>query len=73
MTGKISALTYVTVVLGADGQGLRGRASPTPTDVAFALAGLAVVSTHRGGPPGAERKQVDADGAPDVYRFTTGR
>ncbi|MFD2765000.1 Na+/H+ antiporter NhaA [Micromonospora eburnea] len=40
------ALCYVTVTLAAGGAGLRGWAIPTATDIAFALAVLAVVSSH---------------------------
>jgi Na+:H+ antiporter, NhaA family len=42
----LPALCYVTVVLAAGGAGLRGWAIPTATDIAFALAVLAVVSSH---------------------------
>ncbi|MDG4839366.1 Na+/H+ antiporter NhaA [Micromonospora sp. WMMD967] len=42
----LPALVYVAVVLSADGEGLRGWAVPTATDIAFALAVLAVISTH---------------------------
>ncbi len=40
------ALVYVLANLGAGGDTLRGWAVPTATDIAFALAVLAVISTH---------------------------
>ncbi|MET8233794.1 Na+/H+ antiporter NhaA [Micromonospora sp. NPDC005298] len=42
----LPALIYVAVVSAAGGEGLRGWAIPTATDIAFALAVLAVVSSH---------------------------
>ncbi|SBT39983.1 Na+/H+ antiporter NhaA [Micromonospora auratinigra] len=42
----VPALCYVAVTLAAGGTGLRGWAIPTATDIAFALAVLAVVSSH---------------------------
>lgn len=42
----LPALCYVAVILATGGGGLRGWAIPTATDIAFALAVLAVVSSH---------------------------
>ncbi|MGR6319348.1 Na+/H+ antiporter NhaA [Micromonospora soli] len=42
----LPALCYVAVAVSADGSGLRGWAIPTATDIAFALAVLAVLSSH---------------------------
>jgi NhaA family Na+:H+ antiporter len=42
----VPALIYVLVNAGTGAGALRGWAVPTPTDIAFALAVLAVISTH---------------------------
>jgi NhaA family Na+:H+ antiporter len=42
----LPALCYVAVALSAGGTGLRGWAIPTATDIAFALAVLAIVNSH---------------------------
>jgi NhaA family Na+:H+ antiporter len=42
----VPAAIYVLVNLGAGGDALRGWAIPTATDIAFAVAVLAVISTH---------------------------
>jgi NhaA family Na+:H+ antiporter len=42
----IPALLYLLLSAGSGGDAPRGWAVPTPTDIAFALAVLAVISTH---------------------------
>src|SRR4051812_34134015 len=42
----VPALIFVVISLGGDGTALRGWAIPSATDIAFALAVLAVISTH---------------------------
>jgi len=42
----VPALVYVAVTASGGGAGLSGWAIPTATDIAFALAVLAVISTH---------------------------
>ncbi|WP_214371367.1 Na+/H+ antiporter NhaA [Pseudonocardia sp. H11422] len=42
----VPALVYVAFTIGAGDDALRGWAIPTATDIAFALAVLAVISTH---------------------------
>ncbi len=42
----VPAIVYVVINLGAGGEALRGWAIPTVTDIAFALAVLAVIGSH---------------------------